>query len=193
MLIFTLVIAVGTGLAFSLVPVLSSVRVDIQAALKAVGRSTTAGPTRQRARSMLVTGEVALSAVLLIVASLLMQSLYRMHQERLGFTPQGLITFETPFASEGHRGDTDLASFVRTLSERIQSLPGVQSVAAINVLPLDGQNNIPAQREGHPEQSIGGMEYRMITPSYFETMGIPLRRGRLFTADDAGAAQGVGF
>jgi predicted permease len=190
-LAFTLVIAVGTGLAFSLVPVLSSVRLDIQAALKAVGRSTTAGPARQRARSMLVTGEVALSAVLLIVAGLLMQSLYRMHQERLGFTPQGLITFETPFASEGHRGDTELASFVRTLSERIQSLPGVQSVAAINVLPLDGQNNIPVQRAGHPEQSIGGMEYRMITPSYFEAMGIPLRRGRFFTADDAGSAPSV--
>ena len=190
-LIFTLGIAVGTGLAFSLLPVLSSVRLDIQAALKAVGRSTTAGPARQRARSILVTGEVALSAALLMVAGLLMQSLYRMHQERLGFAPQGVIMFDTPFAAGGHRGDTELASFVRTLSERIQLVPGVQSVAAINVLPLDGQNNIPVQRAGHPEQSIGGMEYRMITPSYFETMGIPLRRGRLFTADDAGAAPSV--
>jgi putative ABC transport system permease protein len=139
----------------------------------------------------LVTGEVALSAVLLLVAGLLMQSLYRMHQERLGFTPQGLMMFDTPFAAEGHRGDTELASFVRTLSDRLQAVPGVQFVAAINVLPLDGQNNIPIQRAGHPEQSIGGMEYRMITPSYFETMGIPLRRGRLFTADDAGAAPPV--
>ena len=120
-----------------------------------------------------------------------MQSLYRMHQEQLGFTPQGLIMFDTPFASEGHRGDTEIASFVHTLSERIQSLPGVQSVAAINVLPLDGQNNIPAQRAGHPEQSIGGMEYRMITPSYFEAMGVPLRHGRLFTSDDTGVAPPV--
>lgn len=190
-LVFTLAIAVGTGLAFSLVPVLSSLRLDIQGALKAVGRSTTAGPARQRVRSILVTGEVALSAVLLFAAGLLMQSLYRMHQERLGFTPQGLITFETPFAADGHRGDTELGSFVRTLSERIQSLPGVRSVAAINVLPLDGQNNLPTQRAGHPEQSIGGMEHRVVTPSYFETMGIPLRRGRFFTADDTRAAPPV--
>ena len=63
--------------------------------LKAIGRSNTAGPARQRIRSVLVAGEIALSAVLLFASVLLIQSLYRLHQERLGFRPQGLIAFST--------------------------------------------------------------------------------------------------
>ena len=93
--------------------------------------------------------------MLLFASVLLIQSLYRLHQERL------------------------------------ERLPGVHAVAAVNVLPLAGYNNIPTQRAGHPEQSIGGMEYRVVTPSYFETMGIPLLRGRSFTINDTGAGPPV--
>jgi predicted permease len=188
-LVFTLVVTLATGLVFSLVPLLTSARLDVHAALKAVGRSNTAGPGRQRIRSVLVAGEIALSAMLLFASGLLIQSLYRMHQERLGFQPQGLITFATPL--DGHRGDTELWNFVRSLSERLERLPGGHAVAAVNLLPLTGYNNIPTQRAGHAEQSIGGMEYRVITPSYFETMGIPLLRGRPFTINDTGAGPPV--
>lgn len=188
-LIFTLAVTVATGLVFSLVPLLTSARIDVHAALKAVGRSNTAGPARQRTRSILVAGEIALSAVLLFASGLLIQSLYRMHQERLGFRPQGLLAFSTPL--DGHRSDTELWNFVRSLSERLERLPGVHAVGAANLLPLAGYNNIPTQRAGHPEQSIGGMEYRVVTPSYFETMGIPLLRGRPFTINDTGAGPPV--
>jgi putative ABC transport system permease protein len=189
-LAFTLAVAFITGLAFSLAPILTASRVDVQEALKGGGRSTGAR-SRQWTRSLLVVGEVALSVTLLIGAGLLIQSLYRLHQERLGFTPQGLITFGTPIAPERRRSAADLWRLESTLLDRFQALPGVRSVAAINVLPLNGFSNLPAQLDGHPEKSIGPMEIRFITPAYFEAMGIPVLRGRSILGSDTGSAPPV--
>jgi putative ABC transport system permease protein len=185
---FTLAIALGTGLVFSLSPFFSSSRLDVHETLKASGRSTGSGGVRQRTRNILVVSEVALSVTLLVAAALTIQSLYRIHQERLGFAPQGLVTFWTPPTPERGRNVTALWNFEAALLERLRTVPGVRNVAAINVLPLTSQNNFPAQREGHPEQSIGGMEIRLVTPGYFETMGIPVLRGRPFNSHDTGAA-----
>jgi putative ABC transport system permease protein len=190
-LAFTLGIALGTGLLFSLAPFLTAARLDVHETLKAAGRSAGAGSVRQRTRSFLVVSEVALSVTLLVAAGLLIQSLYRMHQERLGFTPRGLITFRTSIPAEQRRNAAGLWSFESSLLQRLEALPGVQSVAAIDVLPLAGWSNLPTQREGHPAQSIGGMEVRKVTPSYFEAMGIPVRRGRSFTANDTVAQSPV--
>jgi len=181
-LAFTLAVAVATGLAFSFVPMLTASGLDLQEALKAGGRS--GGAARQRTRSVLVVAEVALSVTLLVSAGLLVQSLYRLHQERLGFNPLGLTTFSTPFGPERRRSAADQWQYETTLLQRFQALPGVTGVAAINTLPLAGRGNMPAQREGHVENSIGGMEVRYITPAYFEVMGIPMRRGRSFSATD---------
>jgi putative ABC transport system permease protein len=129
--------------------------------------------------------EVALSTTLLIASGLLIQSLYRLHQERLGFSPEGLVTFETPFAPERANNATDRLNFTRALLERLEQLPGVRGAAATTVLPLAGQMNVPAEHDGHPEHSIGGMEVRPVTPAYFEIMGIPVRGGRPFVDRDA--------
>ncbi len=187
-LAFTFAIALGTGLVFSLAPLVAAARLDIQETLRAAGRSSGAGGTRQRTRSFLVVSEVALSVTLLVGAALLIQSLYRLHREPLGFSPRGLITFWTPPSPERRGKAVELRNFEARLLERLRAMPGVRGVAAVNVLPLTNQNNFPTQREGHPEQSIGGMEIRIITPEYFEVMGIPLRRGRPFTGADTSAA-----
>jgi putative ABC transport system permease protein len=182
-LLFTLGIAFATGVIFSLAPMISSARLDLQEMLKAGGRTTAGGP-RQRTRSALVVSEVAISVTLLVSAGLLIQSLYRMHQEELGFQPRGLITFNTPIAAARRQTDADFRRLQATMLERLQSLPGVTRVAATNILPLDGWSNLPTQREGHTEDSIGGMEVRVVTPGYFEAMGIPLRKGRSFGASE---------
>ena len=188
-LAFTLAIAFITGIAFSLAPIVTSSQLDLQEALKAGGRSGVDG--RQRTRSVLVVSEVALTVTLLVAAGQLIQSLYRMHQERLGFTPQGLIAFGTPFGSERRKSAADLWRYESTLLQRFQAMPGVSGVAGVNVLPLAGFSNLPTQREGHPENSIGGMEVRIVTPAYFEVMGIPMRRGRSFLGSDTGPAPPV--
>src|SRR5262249_7342487 len=77
-----------------------------------------------------------------------------------------------------------LRQFATAVEDRLRHMPKVRAVGAVNVLPLTDQNNFPVQREGHPENSIGGMEIRVVTPGYFETMRIPILRGRALDARD---------
>jgi putative ABC transport system permease protein len=184
-LAFTFAIAMGSGLIFSLSPFFSSARFNVHETLKASGRSAGTGAVRQRTRNILVVSEVALSVTLLVAAALTIQSLYRMHQQQLGFAPHGLITFWTPPTPARGRNPIALASFNAALLDRLRSLPGVQKVSATNVLPLTGRNNFPVERAGHPDQSIGGMEVRMVMPGYFEAMGIPILHGRAFDIHDS--------
>jgi putative ABC transport system permease protein len=184
-LAFTVGVSFGTAVVFTLVPFLSTRRLNVQACLRSEGRSVGTGTVRARTRNLLVVSEVALSTTLLIASGLLIQSLYRLHQERLGFSPEGLMTFETPFAPERANSATDRLNFTRALLERLQQLPGVRGAAATTVLPLTGQSNLPAEHDGHAEHSIGGMEVRSVTPAYFEIMGIPVRGGRSFVDSDA--------
>jgi putative ABC transport system permease protein len=186
-LLFTLAIAFATGAIFSLAPLISSRRLDLQEMLKSGGRSTTGGP-RQRARSALIVSEVALSVTLLVSAGLLIQTLYRLRHESLGFQPSGLVAFSTPIAPARVHSDADFQRIQTEMLERLQSVPGVKRVAAANYLPLAGYGNLPTQREGHVEDSIGGMEVRVVTPAYFETLGIPVRKGRGFGAEDTASS-----
>jgi len=185
-LAFTIAVAAGTALLFSLAPLVMSARVDVQDALKSSGRS--GGAMRQRVRSLLVVSEVALSVTLLAGAALLAQSLYRLHQEKLGFAPHGLLTFVTPPA-ERYRDGSAYWRFESGMIGKLLSIPGVRSAAAVNVTPLTSQNNYPAQHAGHPEHSIGGMELRIVSYQYFETMGIAIRLGRSLSARDSETAQ----
>ncbi len=189
-LAFAFTVVAGTNLLFSVAPLFSASRLDVFETLKA-GARVTAGGARQFARSALVTGQVAVAVVLLVSAALLIQSLYRLHQEQLGFRPDGVITFRTPVAPERQGNEDAMRQFNDALLAGIQALPGVRRAGAVDKLPLLAQNNFPVQREGHPEQSIGGMEIRGVTPGYFETMGIPIVRGRDFQAADAAGAPAI--
>ncbi|MCU1338776.1 MAG: Permease [Bryobacterales bacterium] len=187
-LFFTFGVAIVTNLIISVVPFLSMARMTVYQSLKS---GDSGGLARQRTRSLLVAGEVALSVTLLVSAALLIQSLYRLHQEQLGFSPKDVMTFRTPVPPELRGKEIERRELETRLLERIRAMPGIHSVAAINALPLTGQNNLPTQREGHPEQSIGGMEIRAVTPGYFETMGIPIVRGRAFSDTDSKKAPPV--
>jgi putative ABC transport system permease protein len=187
-LLFTLAVAFATVLIFTLAPLVTASRLDVHDALKSAGRVSGTGSGRQRTRSLLVIAEVALSVTLLVSAVLLIQSLARLRGEQLGFRPQGVLTFHTPLAADQRRSGATVHAFESTLREHLRSVPGIRTVAAINVLPLDGWWNIPTQHEGRTEHSIGGMEIRQVTPAYFEAMGIPIRAGRPIHDNDTAAA-----
>jgi predicted permease len=173
------------ALVFTLVPALNANRLRVHDALKAVGSVAGHSATStRRVRPVLVIGQIAVSAMLLMSAGLLIQTLYRLHQEQLGFSPQRLVVFTTPLAPDRYPDAAGTWRFATNIMERVQALPGVHGVAAINVLPLTGYINLPSQHEGHPDQSIGGTEVRLVTPDYFRVMGIPLRQGRAFTGTD---------
>jgi putative ABC transport system permease protein len=178
------------ALVFTLVPTLNVGRLNVREALKAVGNVAGTHSAHQRVRHMLVIGQVAVSTVLLVSACLLIQSLYRLHQEQLGFKPEGLISFSTPLAPDRYPDAASAWRFAMMITDRVSSLPGIRGVAAINVLPLTGGINLPSEHEGHPDQSIGGTEIRLVTPDYFKVMGSDLRQGRSFTEqENAGTAQ----
>jgi predicted permease len=134
---------------------------------------------------------VALTVTLLVSAALLIQTLYRLHQQELGFSPHGLTTFRTPLSPARRDNATAIRQYEAAMLERLKALPGVSSAAAVNELPLDGFYNYPTQRDGHPEQSIGGMEIRRVSPELFETMGIRVLKGRPLLAPDRDGAPPV--
>jgi putative ABC transport system permease protein len=187
-LTFTVVIALATAVVLAVLPVLATPRVRPQQWLVSGERTAGTGGTHARVRNALLIGEIAMSTTLLVVAALLARSVYELHQEPLGFSPQGLVTFRTPL-------DTTPASsravVTRGWRERLEALPGVLGVATTSVLPLTGQRNLPAQRFAHPDQSIGGTEIRVVSPNYFALLGIPVREGRTFDARDDGGTPPV--
>ncbi len=189
-LLFLLGVAIAIGFLFSLSPFSGASRLDVNETLKSGSRAVLGGRSGMT-RTVLVVSEVALSTSLLVAAGLLIQSLYRLQQEPLGFTPQGLITFSTPVAPSIQKHPDEWRRFQDVLLERFRMVPGVHSVAAVNKLPLTGPNNLPSEHVGHPESSIGGMEVRLVSPSYFETMQIPIRLGRPFDANDTSTASPV--
>lgn len=180
---FAIGLALSIALGFTLVPLLAARHLHVNDALKSAGR-TNSGSVRARGRALLIVSEVALSTVLLVAAGLLIQSLYRLGHEHLGFDPHRVITFETPFAPERANHPADRNAYIRNMLSGLQAVPGVEAAAASNVIPLIGWGNLPTQREGHDEQSIGGMEVRSVTPAYFEAMRIAVRRGRVVSGRD---------
>jgi putative ABC transport system permease protein len=187
-LVFTFLVALVTSLAFGLTSYWQTSRLDPKASLKEVsiqGRSTA------RSRSSLIIGEVALSLMLLVGAGLLIESLYRLHQQKLGFDPERVFTMNTPFAPAARATPSQVWNFEQEVLGRIKAVPGVASAAVVSTPPLMGPNNLPTQHEGHPKDSIGGMEYRAISPEYFQTMRIPVLQGRGFLETDTASSRPV--
>jgi putative ABC transport system permease protein len=182
-------IFVALVLLFTLVPALITLRLNVYQALRSVGHGGGIRRAHRHLRHILAVGQVAVSMMLVATASLLIQSLYHLRQERLGFNEAGLITFSTPLARDRYSDAASVSRFASAVSERIGASPGVADVGAINLLPLSGGFNLPAEHEDHPDHSIGGTEIRLVTPDYFKVMAIPIKQGRSFLSQDAvGAA-----
>jgi len=169
--VFTLAISLLTGLLFGLAPALQASRPNLTEGLKEGERGSSG--RRQRLRSVLVVGEVALTLTLLIGAGLLIQSFRRVLQVDPGFRAQNLLTMRVSVNNP------------EQLQQNVRNLPGVKSVAVSDGLPF-GMANYPGFIiEGRPEPDNKGAGLRYsVSPDYFQTMGIELIKGRLFTIED---------
>jgi putative ABC transport system permease protein len=140
---FTIVVSFVTTLLFTIVPFFSNTRVSCDESLRMGGRSIGGG--RRYARGVLVVTEVALSTMMLIAAGLLINSLYRLHQEDVGVHAAGVVTIAIPVPTEQRQTLAAFLAFTEQMLQTIRST-GIRRPAAVNVLPLDGQSNIPTQR-----------------------------------------------
>jgi predicted permease len=183
-LAFTTAVAVLTGILFGLAPALRSSRVNLSETLKEGGRSLV-GSGHHRLRNLLVVTEIALSLVLLIGAGLLIRSFIRVQQVEPGFVPQNVLSMRLAVVGPAYKEDPSRVNFYQQLWERIRQLPGVESAGGVSVLPLSGGIGWGGIGiEGYdPSQAIQA-DQRIASAGYFETMKIPLVRGRYFTEQD---------
>jgi len=178
-LAFSLLLSVFTGLLFGLVPALQASGSRFLRSLRESERGTTAH--RSTARSALVVLEMGLSLVLLIGAGLMLKSFVRLLRVDPGFEAGGLLVFNVglPPTTSPERQD----DFYREVTDRLRAIPGVKSAAAVSRLPLSGGNSSRSFTLPGSKQDFEG-DFRVSTPDYFSTMGIPLLRGRVFTPHD---------
>jgi predicted permease len=194
-LLFLLAVTVLTALVFGLTPAMHAAAGNLSDALKEGGRGDSDGIRRNRLRSFLVASEFALAFVLLIGAGLMIRSFFVLQSVDPGFNPHNVLSMVVSVAGTEEAGPHRRAIFYRELLQKIRSLPGVNSAGAINHLPLAGDMWDRAFRiEGRPKPRPGEWPdavYRIVMPGYFQTMQLPLRRGRAITDHDGTRAPGV--
>jgi predicted permease len=194
-LLFTALVSVCAGLLFGIAPALQTIRVRDYESLKEGGRSGTSGRGRQRARALLVVGEVALALVLLVGAGLFLRSLSRLQEVGTGFDPSGVMTATISLPESGYKEPEKRAAFYRAVTERLQNLPGVSAAAAAIPLPFSGNDgsasfSIQGRTPGPGDPGPHG-DIRYVGPGYFSVLRIPIRLGRMFTEQDRIGAQPV--
>jgi predicted permease len=191
--LFTLAAVVVTGAVVGIMPALRVARTDVNSMLREGGRGSSEGRRRHLVRNSLVMAQVAGSLLLLIVAGLFVRSAGKVRQIGLGFDPDQVIDVNIDVKQIGYTDEQGKA-FFREAEERLQALPGVVSVGQAFSVPLgimsaDDRLTIEEHpvEAGQPEPIVF---YNTVSPDYFATLRIPLRRGRVFTkADSENAAK----
>lgn len=193
-LALTLAVTLGTGLVFGLLPALQASRFDLNEALKESGRTGAGGPMHQRMRRGLVVSEIALAMALLVGAALCVKGMSRARAIDVGLDPKNVLIASMRIGMNGYTEKT-APVFYRTLRERLASLPGVEEASLASWLPLglSGCKGTGVRIDGYvrPEGENPTYEFAIVSPSYFETLRIPLLAGRDFTDADDTQAPGV--
>jgi putative ABC transport system permease protein len=192
-LAFSFALSLLTGLVFGLAPALQSTRLDLNEVLKEGGRNASAGASH-RLRSAMVVSEIALAVVLLVGAGLMMKSLFRLLQTNVGFKTDNLLTMTVVLPPGNYTDNNQIINAHKQLQERVHSLPGVSGAGTIDILPLNGGNTSRFIVEGDPVPPPGGeveANVRVVSDTYFKTLGVPLIAGRMFDERDAPDKPGV--
>lgn len=182
---FSLGLALAAGALSGLVAAFRSTRRDLQSLLR--DRSAGSGRAGERFRSGLVVAEVALSIVLLVVTSLIVLTVIELGRVDLGFRSENLLTMEVSLPEERYGSDRRRIDFFAEARERVEAMPGVESVSAAHPIPFSTMNRSVGLTidgiERDPEDPVR-TDFRMADAHYLETMGIPLLRGRSILPSD---------
>jgi putative ABC transport system permease protein len=192
-LLFTFVLSLATSLVFGLAPALHAAKSGVSAALSALGRGS-GSRAGSRSRNVLVVAQVAVSFVMLIVAGLLIRSLWQLQRVDPGFDPQGVFTADVTLPAARYQARADADRVWSALTERVRAIPGVQAAAGTTLLPLRGGGDTYFYVDGRPPATDAdrlNATVAVVTDDYLETMRIGVKSGRTFTAADRADAPGV--
>ena len=189
-LLFTLAASVVTGIVFGLAPAWQTLKFDLHTALKEGGRAAIADSSQRRLSSVLVIAETAMAMVLLIGAGLLLKSFAHLLDVKPGFVTENVLTMQVGLPNTSYAEPQKRAAFLKQLETNLAAAPEVASVGSVTRLPLmSALNNITTflAIEGRevPAAERPEIDFRRATTGYFQTMGIPLLKGRLVTEQDS--------
>ena len=193
MLLFAVVMAAVTAIAFGVVPAMLMARGDMQRPLKESGRGGDGSGARRRARSTLVVAEIGLAVMLLVGAALLARSFQRLVEQDPGFKPANAVTarVELPYS---YSDWPKIADFYDRLLTSLRAEPGVSIAGASNFLPLEAAWRGPFFIQGRPQPRSGDepqAQHQTVDEEYFRAIGVPLVKGRFFDPRDTAAAPPV--
>src|SRR5262249_33058019 len=186
-LIFTLAVSVGCGIACGLAPAVGTLRA-IRSSTIGLGRTVTAAARTRRLRSGLIVAEVALAFVLLSNAGLLVRSFVNMHRADTGFDATNVLTAELPVSEHRFADAGQLHAFMDQVSANVRAIPGVSDVAFTDGMPMQGAPSLTfvqvASRPLIERVQRPVADFRLVSPSYFRALGLRLRRGRTLSELD---------
>lgn len=185
---FALLTALLTGLVFGSAPAFSAMRLNVNETLKETERSSTGSLRGVRFRKGLVVAEISVALIMLAGAGLMIRSFLHLLRGNLGFTPENVLTLRVRLPENKYHTDTQRRVFENRVLERLSTLPAVRSVGEVTFLPLSGWwGQRTFSIEGQPplhEKERPGAVWSSVSPDYFQTIGIPLIKGRSFTELD---------
>lgn len=194
-LTFTLLISVFTGLLFGSFPAIKLVRTNINSELRDEGRGSTSGHQRMQAKNLLVIFQIAICMLLLIGASLMIRTFANLQHVDLGFDPANVLSMNISLPTQRYSKPQQQIAVFDELLRKVNAVPGVRSASISAALPLTPKRITPILPEGQPEVPIAQRPFIVIEAigsQWFQTMRVPLKLGRTFTAaDDAEAPRVV--
>lgn len=187
---YTLLLTFVTGIIFGVAPALQASKLDQYETLKEGGTKSGGGTRHRGLRSLLVVAEVAMSLMLLICAGLLIKGFVHLQQVDPGFRTENILTFELSLPTSKYPDKQSVATFYKQALDRLETLPGVQSVGAVTALPLStADERTDFYIKGQPPPPVGQaplLHQRVISANYFQTMGVKVLKGREFAKQDLG-------
>jgi putative ABC transport system permease protein len=187
----TALVSVVAGVLFGLAPAIHVTKVDLGSALKIGGRGVPGSASR---RNVLVVAEVAMTLVLLVVAGLLLQTLYKLRYADIGFRPEHVLSLRTSLPSDTYASHARRTQFYDQVLERVAGLREVQAAGYTTSVPLawkGGTTGFIAEGQALNPDLTDDVNHRQVSADYLKAMGIPLRQGRYFTEGDQPSAQPV--
>ena len=193
-LLFTLAVSIFTGVVFGLIPALQSSSPNLNDCLKEGGKDAANIGSSNRLRNVFAVAEIALALILLAGAGLMLRSFLKLQDVDPGFNSQRVIALQMQLPNTRYKEPAQFGPYFSQLLEGVTASSGVESAALISDTPLGGANFLSFQKEGEsrtPDDPAQDAEVHSVSPDYFKTMGIPLKRGEFFTALDTLMTPGV--